>query len=169
MTREFAAPWGKLLIGMTALITVILIGIPAYGMFMSGSGMADDSSFLFVMVGIPAAIYLGALLFVVRGYKISNNELLIHRLLWSNKIELTRLRSVNVNPEAMAKSIRTFGNGGLFSFSGRFRNSELGSYRAFAMDPKKSVVLRFTDKTIVVTPDKPEEFAAALKSVISVE
>ncbi len=52
----------------------------------------------------------------------------------------------------MKGSIRTFGNGGLFCFSGRFRNRKLGSYRAFATDPKLAVVLRFPDKIVVVTP-----------------
>ncbi len=164
MTHEFGAPWGKLLIGMTAFLMIILVGIP---IFATARGLPVERA-LFISGG-PILIYLGAALFTIRGYKIANGVLYIKRLFWFNKIDLTRLRAVKVDPDAMSKSIRTFGNGGLFSFSGRFRNPELGAYRAFAMDPKKSVVLIFSDQTIVVTPDRPEEFAGVIKSVTSVE
>lgn len=165
MTQEFGAPWGKAVLGMTLFGTIVLIGLPAFSII---RGLAAGSSF-YVMVGVPLVLFAGCLLFTIRGYSISNGALFVKRLLWANRIELSRLRDAKVNPEAMAKSIRTFGNGGLFSFSGRFRNSELGAYRAFAMDPKKSVVLRFPDKTFVVTPDRPEEFVNVLKSVTAFE
>lgn len=165
MMQKFGAPWGKALIGMTVFGTVILIGLPVFSII---RGLAEGSSF-YVMVGIPLIILGGCVLFTIRGYSITNGSLFVKRLFWSNKIDLIRLRDIKINPEAMAKSIRTFGNGGLFSFSGRFRNSELGAYRAFATDPKKSVILRFTDKTIVVTPDKPEDFSNAIKSISSIE
>ena len=58
----------------------------------------------------------------------------------------------------MRRSIRTFGNGGLFAFVGRYRNRLIGPYRAYATDLHKTVVLRFTDKTIVITPEEPEKF-----------
>ena len=35
--------------------------------------------------------------------------------------------SAQVDPEAMRRSNRTFGNGGLFSFNGCFRNAALGA------------------------------------------
>ena len=64
----------------------------------------------------------------------------------------------------MSRSIRLFGNGGAFAFSGWFRNRKLGSYRAYATDPARSVVLKFSDhKTIVVTPEPPDAFIAAVK------
>ena len=62
----------------------------------------------------------------------------------------------------MARSLRIFGNGGLFSVCGRFRNRELGHYRAFVTDPKNAVVLRFGEQTIVISPEGPKEFVEAL-------
>jgi hypothetical protein len=66
----------------------------------------------------------------------------------------------------MSYSIRTFGNGGLFSISGLFRNKTLGSYRAYATDPKRAVVLKYKKRTIVVTPDRPDVFAARIESIV---
>ncbi len=67
-------------------------------------------------------------------------------------------------PTAMAGSLRIAGNGGLFSFTGWFWSRRLGRYRAFVTDPARSVVLKFSDRTVVVSPDVPEEFVAALRA-----
>ena len=86
-------------------------------------------------------------------------KLYVQRIGWKSKIDLTELNSVQVDPTAMSKSIRLFGNGGLFCFAGIFRNHKLGRYWAFATSPKKSVILRFPKRTIVVTPEDPDRFA----------
>jgi hypothetical protein len=65
----------------------------------------------------------------------------------------------------MDRSIRISGNGGLFVFCGLFRNSKLGVYRAFCTDASHAVVLRFPDRTIVVTPAQPEKFVNAIKEL----
>ena len=74
-----------------------------------------------------------------------------------------QLISIEPDPNAMKGSIRTFGNGGFFSFSGRFRNSQLGSYRAFATDPKRAVVIKTEKRTFVITPQDPDDFILKCK------
>jgi hypothetical protein len=58
----------------------------------------------------------------------------------------------------MRWSIRMCGNGGLYSYSGFFRNKALGTYRAFVTDPHQTVVLHFPNRTVVVSPSAQEEF-----------
>ncbi|MFN7139357.1 MAG: PH domain-containing protein, partial [Limisphaerales bacterium] len=87
---------------------------------------------------------------------------LIHRLGWVTKFNLGELQSFAADPTAMDGSIRLFGNGGLFAFTGLFRNKKLGNYRAFATDPKRAVVLRLKERVIVVTPDDPFRFVEVL-------
>ncbi|MXY98022.1 MAG: hypothetical protein F4Z29_09805, partial [Gemmatimonadetes bacterium] len=36
-------------------------------------------------------------------------------------------------------------------------------YRAYATDPKRSVVLKFQSQTVVVSPDRPDDFVASVK------
>jgi len=55
-------------------------------------------------------------------------------------------------------SIRLFGNGGFFSFTGVFQSRKLGRYRAFVTDPARCVILRFTGRVVVVSPADPEAF-----------
>lgn len=111
---------------------------------------------------LPLAIVLLCALFVVRGYSITHDALLIHRLFWKTRLPLGGLESVKFDPDATRRSIRVFGNGGFFAFTGYFRNKELGSYRAFMTDRRRAVVLRFPDRVIVISPDRPEEFVSAV-------
>jgi hypothetical protein len=74
------------------------------------------------------------------------------------------LTSADVDPDALQGSLRLFGNGGFFSFTGWFRNKKLGVYRAYATDTKRVVVLRFSGKTVVITPHDPQRFVAEINS-----
>lgn len=159
---SFGAPWGVLLRCMTALTAVVLTGIPLLGLF---TGPRGDVVWVLSMIVMPLSILSGGALFVIRRYELTADALLIRRAGWSSRVDLSRLVSAEVDPDAMVKSIRTFGNGGLFCFSGLFYNKALGSYRAFATDLKRSVVLRFSDRVVVVTPDDPAAFVASLRAL----
>ena len=161
--HSYRAPWGTSLKIMSLIGAIILIGIPASSVILTQSGKTPQ----LVLSIIPLTILVGTLLFTIRGYELTNKILYVRRLLWRNKIELDNLKSVEMQPNAMSGSIRTFGNGGLFSFSGMFKNSTLGPYRAFVTDPKNSIVLRFPNRIIVVTPDQQQEFVAVVKSMMT--
>jgi hypothetical protein len=161
---NFKAPWGTLLIVISGLATFALVGIPLLSIIFDIAGNASEPKIIFA---IPLLILVGAIPFLIRGYIISGNSLIVQRIFWNNVLELSDLVSIDVNPEAMSKSIRTFGNGGLFSFSGKYRNKALGPYRAFATKIENSVVLKFPDKTVVVTPDNPQLFVERIKSIQS--
>jgi hypothetical protein len=158
----FNAPWGRSLKVMTGLSVLILVGIPAIGTF---AGPHNNPVWIFGMIVIPLSILFFAALFTIRGYVLTIDALLIRRLIWNSSVELSGLQSAAVDAEAMSGSIRTCGNGGMFCFSGTFNNNRLGSYRAFATDPSRSVVLRFSDRTVVVTPDQPDAFIARINQL----
>lgn len=113
---------------------------------------------------LPLALVFGTALFTVRGYSLTSDAILVHRLFWVTRLPRVGLQSARVEPEAFRGSIRTCGNGGLFSFSGWFRSPSLGSFRAFATNPKLAVVLRYADRTIVVSPADPESFVDELSA-----
>jgi hypothetical protein len=130
--------------------------------------------FLALMAGIlftappPAnfgvlAILLITAAFSVRGYTVRPGMLLIHRLGWATRIPLGSLVSAEAEPNATVGSIRVFGIGGAFAFAGKFRNSTLGSYRAYVTDPDFCVVLDLGSETVVVTPDSPVRFVEAAR------
>jgi hypothetical protein len=149
--KNYKAPWSKSLIVVSSLTTVLCTGIGIVFM-MSGRGTIPWAAFL------PFAIIAGGALFTIRGYTVMPDAILVQRLLWETRLPLTDLQSAWFVPDAMRGSIRIFGNGGLFSFSGFFRNKTLGTYRAFVTDPHRTVVLRFSSRNVVVSPSTPEDF-----------
>ena len=151
----FGAPWGTRLKAMTALATSILVGVALIGLV---SGPVEGTVWTLTMIVVPLAVLVAAAFFLIRGYVLTPAALYVERLGWRSKIDLAELDSAEEDPSAMVRSIRTFGNGGLFCFAGAFRNRRLGPYRAFATDPGRSVVLRFPGRTVVVTPDRPADF-----------
>jgi hypothetical protein len=153
MAAHFRAPWGtKLWIATIGFLAVFVFvawraGPPAaYGLL---------------------AIAIAASTLMVRGYSVVNGMLLVHRLGWSTKLDLSQLTGVEFSPGATLGSARVFGIGGLFGFIGRFRNEVLGLYRAYATDSDHTVVLDFNGSKVVVTPDDPQAFIAAVESARS--
>jgi hypothetical protein len=118
------------------------------------------------VIVLSEVIPLGALavcaLFIVRGYVLTPDSILVKRLFWKTRLPLDGLESAKHSPNSVGGSIRTCGNGGLYSFTGWYWNQELGRYRAFVTDHARIVVLRYPDKTIVLSPGDPEEFVQAV-------
>ncbi len=115
-----------------------------------------------LVIFLPMLLLPGAALFVIRGYTIEPKVLAVQRLLWATRLPLAGLQSAEVLPNVMRGSLRLFGNGGLLAITGLYRNRTLGNYRAFVTDLNRTVVLRFPGKTVVVSPENPERFAAEI-------
>lgn len=164
MKRHFAvAPWPATLTLVSLLGTLVLGGvgyaawraIPVPDGFTHGVGMG--------VALVPGAVILGALLAMVRGYALDRDELQVRRLLTTTRLPLALLRAAWADPAACRDSIRVAGNGGLFSFTGWFRNPRLGRYRLLATDPRQGVVLQFQDRVVVISPAAPAAFLEHLR------
>lgn len=154
MAQHFSAPWDRTVKVITISFVLVCLGISWY----SGP----------VFGLIPVAILILCLAFSVRGYSVVDGNVLVHRPGWSNTFEGAKIGTVTFDPGVMSGSIRTFGIGGLFGYIGHFRNTILGAYRAYATDPMNSVVIKYGDKNIVVTPDRPTEFVATVRAAVAV-
>lgn len=158
MMPQFSAPWSLKLKLTTGAFVALLLGPPLGIELFGGSG--EDLRFT---LGIPILIVVGCAAFTVRGYTIEGDTLYVHRLGWRTAIDLRALRDVEIHPGATAGSVRTFGNGGLFGFIGRFRNGMLGAYRAYVTDASREVVLELEDDTLVVSPGEPASFVETIE------
>lgn len=155
--KEYAAPWGKLLVGMTAFATLVCMGVSVAIALNPAEGPGAERITRGAAI-LPMLVLVIALFFMVRGYVVTADEILVRRLLWSTRFERAKLQSASIEPDALRGSIRLFGNGGLFSFTGVFRSPRLGRYRAYLTDPARTVILRFADRIVVVSPEDPEAF-----------
>ncbi|MEM7280596.1 MAG: PH domain-containing protein [Pseudomonadota bacterium] len=153
------APWSWTLSIVTTLTVLFMLYLAVIGFV----GLQDHGWAWFVaMCLLPVTIILAGALFTVSGYRLVDGSLWVRRFGWYTKIALTDLISARVDPDAMGRSWRVFGNGGLFSFSGWYSNAKLGRFRVFATDPSLSVVLRYPDKVIVVTPRDPNRLVSEI-------
>lgn len=164
MKRYFpAAPWAASLKTVSLLATLMLAGVgyaafravPYAGGFTHNFGLG--------VALIPPGIGLGAIFFIVRGYAVDAHELAVARLVTTTRIPLAGLQRVWADPGVCKGARRIAGNGGMFSFTGWFENERLGRFRLFVTDFDKGVVLRFSDKTIVISPASPQAFIEHLR------
>jgi hypothetical protein len=102
-------------------------------------------------------------LFMVRGYRVTPDAILVLRPGWVTRLPRAGLLSADFEPGALRRSLRLCGNGGFFSFTGLYWNRELGRHRVFVTDGQRTVVLRYGHRTVVVSPDQPGEFVRELR------
>lgn len=155
---RFGAPWATVVRVVTVVVIALLAGVTVFGLSALPTSTPRIAAGL--LICLPLAILLGTLPFIVRGYVLRRDELLIERLGWANHVPLKQVVTVVADPDAIRGSIRLCGSGGLFGFFGWFRNGRLGVYRAYGTDSKRCVVMKLTNRTIVVTPDDPNRFVA---------
>lgn len=153
MTNRFNAPWGRELTVLTAIVTAMIIAMVAY---VWSQGGRITAVLLLTIHAIPLAL-------TVRGYELVPGELRIRRLWWNTRVPLAGPITAAVRPDVMARSWRIWGNGGVFAISGHFSNAALGRYRAFVTDFKRTVVIDTPHGILVVSPDRPDQFVAALE------
>jgi len=160
-----AAPWSGFLKGISIVVTLLLPGV---SLLVAVTVPAHLPPVLRTLtVALPLVILLAAVPFVVRDYALRDGTLQVRRLFWTTSVALGKLREATIDPQAGAGSIRLFGNGGLFSFSGWFRNAKLGRYRAFVTDWQRAVVLRGAICTVVLSPADPAGFVRDLQAALA--
>ena len=104
-----------------------------------------------LFVGILSVGYL----FHPRKYSLANGTLIIHRPVSNITIKLDDIKSAErVTREDMRWTARTFGNGGLFGYYGKFWNKKFGSMTWYATRRENFVLITLQDGSkIVLTPD----------------
>lgn len=158
---HFGAPWCALLTTVTVAASVVL---PLVAVLVWTQRPPPPAWICALLTALCVGLLVSGAAFSIRGYRLEGRCLFIRRLLWDTRVPLEGLRGGEVDPEAMRRSLRLFGNGGLFVFAGWFRNRRLGVYRAFATDPARAVVLTLPRRKIVITPADPAAFVRALDS-----
>jgi len=158
--KTYKAPWSTSLIVVSVLATLLCLGI-TFGIPLLPAPKHGGDVGMWLR-WLPLVLVFSCALFTVRGYTITPDSILVHRLLWATRLPRTGMKSAEFLPGVMCKSLRTCGNGGFFSFTGFYWSKTLRSYRAYVTDLRRTVVLRYERRTIVVSPDSPEEFVRQL-------
>ncbi len=149
----YAAPWGKLLWGVTLVASVVMLAVP----FFLHRAQAPRSVVLLLGGGMVLTWAICAL-FAVRGYRLEAGDLVIERPLWDTRVPLAGLRLVRHDKKLMHGAIRV-GNGGLFVFAGWFWSKQHGWFHLAGNDILgRAVLLEWRDKKWIITPENPAAF-----------
>lgn len=151
MRNQYAAPWSTKVKATTVAVVGLLIAVAI---------IVSDIYASLTVLGILVLCRV----YSVRGYSVAKGQLRVHRMGWAKRFDLATLEGASYTPGAMTGSIRTWGIGGVFGYIGNFRSATLGPYKAYATDPERTVVLRFAEQTVVVTPKRPAEFVEAVRA-----
>ena len=160
---RFAAPWSRSLRMVTAISVAVLMLVMLAGVF---TGPRQLLIWRVAMVGLPLAVLLSALPFMILGYEITEGHIAVERLGWKTILPLAGLVAVTGEPEGLRGSLRLLGNGGLFGISGWFWNRRIGRFRVYATDPGRAVLLRYGNGAkFMVTPHDVQQFIVRVKTL----
>jgi len=166
--HHFKAPWGRTLFIASAFTTLVMLGTVCLLIlnrqlpWFVSLPLPTDS--LGIVIAAVLLIPLGALPFIIRGYVLTKDGILIKRLWWNTVLPFAEMRSIEVEPLALSHSFRTCGNGGLYSFTGFYWSSQLGHFRAYVTDLNRTVIVHMRNRTAVLSPDDPAAFARSVSS-----
>ena len=160
---QFSAPWSRSLRVLTTAAVAVLLTVVLIGLLV---GPRQLWVWRVAMGGVPLVVLLGSLLFMVRGYVLTESEIEVRRLGWTTVLPLAGLAAVSGEPQGLQGSLRVFGNGGLFGISGWFWNRRFGRFRAYATDPDRAVLLRYRDgRKVLVTPHDVQHFIVRVRNL----
>lgn len=134
----------------------------AFLLFAVFSSTFSDEGFVFKWKGLLIALVVLVItyLFSVRSYTIKYDSIYIHRIIKDVIIHRNEIVSLELLDSNQLKfSVRTFGNGGLFGYYGKYFNSNIGKMTWYATKRSNAICIRTnSNKNIIITPDDPKAF-----------
>ncbi|HKS56692.1 MAG TPA: PH domain-containing protein [Steroidobacteraceae bacterium] len=153
-TIEFSAPWGHTVRVRTILWIAVLTAV-----MLAAFVAPAPLPLTLLLLGLPPLIFAAALAARVRGYVLAEDAITVRRGVGETRLPLAGLRSVTAQADAMRHwPLVLLGNQGFLSITGRCWSKRLGWYRAFVTDRSRAVVLRYADRTILISPHDPQQF-----------
>lgn len=152
---EFNAPWSDTLRMMSAGGTVLVLGAAA---------LAARKLAVWLQAVVAVGFLVGSWGFAPSGYVVDEKTVTVKRPLSDVVIQRAEISGVREFEEADSEGMsRTGGNGGLFGYYGKYKSDRLGEHRWYVTDTAKRVVVETREGAVVVSPDDPAKFIAAVK------
>ena len=100
-------------------------------------------------------VIIGSYLYSTSKYSLTKSELIIHRPIKDRIIgieDITEIKSIDSGD--LAGTIRTFGNGGLFGYYGKYQNPKIGLMIWYVTQRKNRILIQTKQgKKVVISPD----------------
>jgi hypothetical protein len=117
-----------------------------------------------IFLGLPISVMLWVLARLApTGYRLAADGLHVERRSRPVVIPYPSIHAVDREPRPIRGLSATASNG-LFGRFGRFWNTTLGVYRLYLVNTSSIVWLRTSDGWVGLSPDRPDEFVARLRT-----
>lgn len=156
----FSVSYGTTVKLTTLIIGGALLGAAIYGLIKHRYGM----TYTLGMAILPIGILLATFIFTVLGYQITEQGIYVLRPIGKKLIAPNKIKTVELDNDALNGATRTFGNAGMFSINGWFYLPEYGRSRLWVTDTNKLVVIQYDDKTVLVSPEDSVGFISKARS-----
>ncbi|MCK9537926.1 PH domain-containing protein [Dokdonella sp.] len=155
----FAARLGGVVLWFTIGTSALLVSVVVIGWIKIG----HDPLARTLLLVVPTLILVLSWAWRPTGYAIDATGIYVLRSVGRLRIAAPTA-SASIDDKVFPGSLRLFGNGGLFAFSGYFRNRKHGSFRAWVTDASSTVVLHSDARTVVISPVDRRRFVAVLEA-----
>ena len=155
------------IVGTMLLLSIVIVFLMVFVLKLINNDFAKKDIMLPIFVLVILAILNYSYRERILGYDVTTEGVKIIKGSNSELITKDRIIEVKLIDKSDLKfSIRTFGIGGIFSYSGTFSNKKLGSMTWY-LTRKDSLVMLVTkmDK-IVLSPDNCQKFYNEVKKII---
>ena len=147
MNRKFKLPVGNFVRITSALTIALMVIMPVVLFFV----LPNEQDFLVLPVaGLGILILLGSYGFAPLSVSLEPGKLLVHHPMHTRTYLISSAKVEVVDRKSLLPYMRTFGNGGLFAFTGHFRNSKLGKFRYHSRKRSDGTLFSLDNGTKVV-------------------
>ncbi len=129
----------------------------------------EESRNSLVAAALLMLVLSGAcLLYAPKEYLIQSDGIAVRRMVGLKKFQLEKLLLIRKMDAAETKGlIRTFGNGGLFGYTGRYYSPSLGQQSWYCSRRTGLVVIQLREGLpVIFSPEDPEAFVEAANEMI---
>lgn len=147
---------------------MLLFALVMLGASLSGRMVPDDNGNLFLSIVAALLLLLGVMMFLYspRAYLVEGKDLVVRRLIGNKRIAATDISRIRMPDEKELKwPIRTFGNGGLFGYTGRYYTKHIGSMIWYCTRRDRLIVVERNFRLpVILSPDNPSALLQAYYS-----
>jgi hypothetical protein len=146
----------------------VIVAVAIAGFFAYRKSGGDSMPLFFTGITAIFLVVIFAAMYMLRTktIDIGSSGIVIDRSIKPVTIPYQEIKSVTLlSKQDMGRVVRTFGNGGLFGYTGLYYNKKHGSMTWYCTNRKSYILIEKNDeKKIVITPDDPQDVLHELKA-----
>ena len=148
------------------IITISLVLFVVAIAILENTFLKTNEAFIYIPIFFLLPLLIATFIYSPKSYTVDLDNIVVKRLAKDFLISRKDIKSiVEITSKEMGMPWRTFGNGGLFGYTGYYSSSKTGKMRWFVSQRKNYVLITMNnDSKFLLSPDDVAGFLAATQS-----